>query len=156
MDSMEMNFNFKVEGLLEMAATLEQLPQAARKPILIRALKAAGAPMAERMALDAPLDPAADHQHLADSMTVSATNRVNGETLDDTAAAVAVGPSKDAFWGLFQEYGTVRHGAQPFARPGFDGGYEEALTIFRGEMWLEIVANLPTSSSMAPRLRMAE
>lgn len=152
---MEMNFNFKVEGLAELAAALERLPQAARKPVLVRALMAAGAPMAERMALDAPLDPLADHQHLADSMTVSPTNKVRGETLGDTEAAVAVGPSKNAFWGLFQEYGTVRHGAQPFARPAFDAGYEESLTIFKEAMWAEILANLPTSSSMAPRLRRA-
>jgi hypothetical protein len=80
---------------------------------------------------------------------------VNGEALGETAAAAAVGPSKDTFWGLFQEYGTVRHGAQPFARPGFDATYEESLTIFKNEMWAEILANLPTSSSMAPRLRQA-
>lgn len=152
---MEMNFNFKVEGLSELAAALERLPHATRKPVLVRALLAAGAPMAERMALAAPLDPTADHQHLADSMTVSQTNRVRGDTLSDLAAAVAVGPSKDTFWGLFQEYGTVRHGAQPFARPSFDGGYEESLAIFKDAMWTEILANLPTSSSMTPRLRAA-
>lgn len=150
---MEMNFNFRLDGLRELADALEQVNEAARKPILVRALVKAGAPMAEWMALHAPLDPSADHQHLADSMTVSPTNKVNGERLDDTAAAAAVGPSKDAFWGLFQEYGTVRHGSQPFARPGFDATYEESLRIFKEEMWAEILANLPTSTSMAPRLR---
>lgn len=149
---MEANFTWKFEGGQELAKALESLPQATRQPILVRALKAAGLPMAERMGLEAPLDPTADHQHLADSMTVSATTRVNGERLDDTSAAVAVGPSKDAFWGLFQEYGTVRHGAQPFARPAFDAEYEQALKIFRDQMWLEIVTALPTSSSVAPRL----
>lgn len=152
---MEMNFNFRMEGLQELAAALERLPEAARKPILTRALIKAGAPMAEHFALHAPLDPSADHQHLADSMTVSAANRVNGEPLDEMAAAAAVGPSKDTFWGLFHEYGTVHHGPQAFARSGFDATYEESLAIFKEEMWSEILAHLPTSSSMAPRLRPA-
>lgn len=33
---------------------------------------------------------------------------------------VAIGPSKDAWYGKFQELGTVHHAAQPFMRPASD------------------------------------
>lgn len=35
-------------------------------------------------------------------------------------ASAGVGPHKDAWYGLFQEYGTVNHAAQPFLRPAYD------------------------------------
>lgn len=50
---------------------------------------------------------------LAGSMTVD---------IEATRAGVTahVGPGKEQFWGLFQEFGTVRHAAQPFLRPAID------------------------------------
>lgn len=35
-------------------------------------------------------------------------------------AVVHVGPTEDAFHGVFQELGTAYHSAQPFLRPAFD------------------------------------
>jgi HK97 gp10 family phage protein len=40
--------------------------------------------------------------------------------------SVAIGPDKDAFYGMFQELGTVHHPAQPFLRPALDEKANEA------------------------------
>lgn len=141
----DFDFHWKFEGGKELAAALESLPESVRRPVLLKALKAAGVPMAEQMGSLAPRDTSGfegeGHVPLADSMKISVATRVMGEFLDrETVGAVAVGPSKDAFWGLFQEYGTAFHGAQPFARPSFDANYEQALAIFRAQMWAEIRA----------------
>jgi HK97 gp10 family phage protein len=57
------------------------------------------------------------------------------QAADEFQAAVAVGPSKLAFYGIFQEYGTVEHPAQAFGRPAFDGSRDEALQILGEGLW---------------------
>jgi HK97 gp10 family phage protein len=52
--------------------------------------------------------------------------------------AVAVGPSKAGFYGIFQEFGTVHHGAQPFARPAFDQTVQKSLGILAAALWQAI------------------
>src|SRR5690606_13750740 len=39
---------------------------------------------------------------------------------------VVIGPTKDAFYGLFQELGTSHHRAQPFLRPALEAKKDEA------------------------------
>jgi HK97 gp10 family phage protein len=52
--------------------------------------------------------------------------------------AVAVGPAKNRYYGVFQEFGTVHHGAQPFARPAFDLNVTKSLSILASFMWAAI------------------
>lgn len=39
---------------------------------------------------------------------------------DEKAQVAKVGPTMNAFYGSFQEFGTSRHAAQPFMRPAMD------------------------------------
>jgi HK97 gp10 family phage protein len=79
------------------------------------------------------------------------TSDVNGESIDRlTQTAVAVGPTKDYFYGYFQEFGTAHHGAQPWARPGFDEGKDEALAIIGREAWAAIAAKARSVSPQTP------
>ena len=40
---------------------------------------------------------------------------------------VKVGPSKDQFWGMFQEFGTAHHGAHPWMRPAWEENADQML-----------------------------
>jgi hypothetical protein len=73
---------------------------------------------------------------LAQSMNI-ANARPKGES---AAVAIAVGPSRDVFYGLMQELGTSRHGAKPFARPAFDEKTRQALLIVQSRLWAALTA----------------
>ena len=60
---------------------------------------------------------------LAHSQMLSVAEQTANEVV------VRIGPSKDAFYGLFQELGTVHHPAQPFLLPAFEDRKMEALQI---------------------------
>jgi len=47
-----------------------------------------------------------------------------------------------AFWGLFQEFGTTRHGANPFMRSGFEASREKAI----GTVAVELRKRLPRTA----------
>lgn len=129
----------KLTGGPQMAAALNALASTLRKSVLLEALKAAAEPMRARMAQLAPRrSPAPD---LADNISISTATRIGSvfggkwEAANDTEAAVAIGPSKDFFYGIFAEYGTVKQSAQPFMRPAFDSEAQNALDIFSARIW---------------------
>lgn len=124
---------FKIEGGREMARTLEQMEASMSRRVQIAALKEAAVPMKDRMEELAPRGNPSD-PNLYEEIAVSA---VTGE--DERETAVAVGPSRRAFYGSFQEladeYGGVHHPAQPFARPAFDLEAKNSLDILVDELW---------------------
>lgn len=120
----------------DLGTRLAALPPALSKPILQRSLKKAGEPIRVRMSQNAPRRPPAPD--LADNIGISVTSKVDGERISDTSAAVAIGPTKDFFYGRFLELGTVKRPARPFARPAFDAGSPEAMTILAAELWNEL------------------
>jgi HK97 gp10 family phage protein len=107
-----------------------------QRPTLLRAVKRGAEPIRSGMASRAPRGE--QTPHLAESMIARATARVDGERLEDTQAAVAIGPSQDVYWGRMNEFGTVRQPARPFARPAFDAGITEALDLVGQELWIEL------------------
>lgn len=141
-----MNTSFRFAGGREMAKFLSELPERASRNIQRQALRAAAEPMREDMARLAPYEPGAPD--LRESMTIS--NARANDALYDTEVAVAVGPSKRGFYGIFQEFGTVHHGAQPFARPAFELNITKSLSILARFMWAAIakkrgpVTGIPT------------
>lgn len=44
-----------------------------------------------------------------------------------SSAAVTIGPTQDAFWGLLQEFGTRHHPPRPWLRPAFEASKRLAL-----------------------------
>jgi len=58
--------------------------------------------------------------------------------LSDSEVEIAVGPDKEAFWGLYQEFGTPHHPAQPFLRPAFDENQERILEAIADELRKEL------------------
>lgn len=145
----------RFEGGEQLARKLRALPPALSQKILRAALKEAAEPMRARMAAYAPREPGAPD--LADNIGISLASRI-GSTAggqwrarhDAFEQAVAVGPTKAFFYGLFQEYGTTRHGAQPFMRPAFDEVSPESLGILGRALWEAIRKEAGTGSAQVP------
>jgi len=127
-----------LEGGEALRAALLTLSRAVRRRALYSVLRPAAEPMRLRMQRLAPHGATGE---LAAGITVSAAPRIGSvaggqwQAADEFQAAVAVGPSKLAFYGIFQEYGTVEHPAQAFGRPAFDGSRDEALQILGEGLW---------------------
>lgn len=133
-----MNFQVKVGGGKELAAGFAQLPPRVGKRILLAGLKEAGEPMRARMGELAPREPGAPD--LADNIvisTITKLGKVDGEVerTDEKMAAVAVGPSKGFFYGFFQEFGTIRHGAHAFVRPAYDALWQGVIVTLGKFYW---------------------
>ena len=103
------------KGLRELDAALRALPEEMQGAPVRAGLKAGAEVLREGMALRAPRDPDVNGVTLADEIV--AVVRISNKK--DTAVA-QIGPSRRAFYGGFQEFGTVNHAAQPFMRPTLD------------------------------------
>jgi HK97 gp10 family phage protein len=135
-----MKLGLGVTGGPELAAQLLKLSRGVRKRALTKVLKAAAVPIQGRAAELAPIDPVGE-VHLKESIQVSVATQIGtmagGQwaAADDFQAAVAVGPARKVFYGLYLEYGTVKMSAKPFLRPAFDYGSDRSLTLIREGLW---------------------
>lgn len=112
----------QLSGFRELDAVLRRLPEDMHREYLEDAVRAGGAILRYEAALRAPKESG----DLAESITLRVTRQRN--TGGDPRAEI--GPSKkEQHVGRFQEFGTARHGAQPFLRPALDAKGQEAATI---------------------------
>ena len=131
--------SFQMTGWKELGANLRALPAAMQREKILDVLEVGAEPMRARMEQLAPREPGAPD--LADNIGISVANRIGDvgggrwQARHDEEHAVAVGPAKFAFWGIFQEFGTVHHAAQPFARPAFDGTAHACLSLISQGLW---------------------
>lgn len=140
-----MSVTFEVEGFREMEAALDELEKlATRRAVARRALIKAAQPMAEIMRNLAPDDPRTANEDLVASIGVGTQLSDRQKSLhrrmfqNDRAAVevfVGAGPVPQAH---LQEFGTVHHAAQPFARPAWDQDKVALLDRLGREMWAEI------------------
>lgn len=115
----------RTEGLQELLTTLRALPQAVGAKVVDRAMKKAAAPLVAEARRLAPRSdsPRVDRKrlkylkrfvHMADSISAkSAGITPAGEV------AIWIGPAKNAYWGMFQEFGhaiVVRQGTEEVER----------------------------------------
>lgn len=121
----------RFEGGAALLANLNSLSHRLSRQIQIEALKEVGEPMRKQMARRAPHAPG--EPDLRNAMTIS-TSR--GQ--DAKEAAVAVGPTREGFYGSFQEFGTKQFAAQPFARPAFDETVQSTLNALGDVLWREL------------------
>lgn len=136
--------SFKIEGLKELEEALLELPKATQGNVLKRAVAIPAADFADDASSRAPKDRGV----LESEIKVSQPKIINpgtaafaaamqeGGTRAEAAAAaraanraaggkgksvsVQVGPTKRAFHGSLQEFGTRNHPPQPFMRPTWD------------------------------------
>lgn len=120
----------EVRGVRELNAKLRRME--ARAPgQLEKALEKAAKPIEDYAVGAAPVETGA--------LARSITTRPMGAAEDH--ARVRIGPAWAVYdnksvveYGRFQEFGTSKMAAQPFMRPAFDAGRDEALRIFTEEM----------------------
>lgn len=127
-------FSVRFEGGRAMASNLERLSKRLSRSILREALKEAAEPMRRAMSQKAPRDRTDPEQPaLAESIVVG-----NARGEDAQEVAIAIGPSRDTYYGSFQELGTAEFPAQPFVRPGFDETVHATLRLFGDGVWREL------------------
>jgi len=93
--------------------------------------------------------------HLADHIAISLARSVGSVEggrgrsvkVTDYQAAVAVGPEKPYYYGLFLEYGTIKmRRAWPFLRPAFDETAPTSLQIIQREIWAALQASITVAA----------
>jgi len=136
-----MKLGLELQGAEELRAALLTLSKAVRRRALYDVLRPAADPIKWRMAELAPRQAGIGGGGLADNIDVSPATRIGSvaggkwAAADEFQAAVAIGPTKDFYYAIFQEYGTVHHGAHPFGRPSFDTEKDESLEIIGKGLW---------------------
>lgn len=113
----------ETEGLEELINAVQRMGSEGRK-IENKALKEAGAVMKEAIQNEAPVRTG----KLKESITVS------GVKTKDGVKYVEVGPSKEVFYSIFIEFGTVKLRAKPFMAPGYENAKERATETIKEEL----------------------
>lgn len=143
--------SMKLEGGARLAVTLSRLGFTEQRGVLTEILKHGAEPLAARMEQLAPLEEGKpdlrEHISISSASRVASAETLGSRALHEGEAAVAVGPEKAFFYGLFQEFGTVRHGAQPFIRPAFDEQSGAALRIIQEDIWAHLRDQASRSTS---------
>lgn len=117
------------DGGRDLMAALDKLSRRVSRRLQQEALTEGAEPMRRTMEQLA----ARDTGKLQHEMVIS---RSRGQ--DSKEIAVAVGPSKSAYYGSFQELGTSRHAAHPAVRPAFDQHGDESLKIIGAALWRDL------------------
>lgn len=175
-----MKTTVKVEGLRELDAALAEIGKAAARRTLVRVLKRAGQPIADRASELAPDDPATGSPDLHTGISVSAKLKnpvgarefaavmkaggTKGEAVaalrgarreaagEGSFAVMHVGPDYKQFHSTLQEFGTAHHPPQPFMRPAFDEKKNEALDIIKRDLGDEIMKTAKRQAARAAKL----
>lgn len=126
----------KVEGLKELERALKELPRATAKNVMKRVLMQAGQPVADKAESMAPVESGALQKAIG--IGGKLTRRQKASSPKQSAVEVYIGVGRALPQGHLQEFGTVRHGPQPFLRPAWDGGKMAVLEDIKSLTWAEI------------------
>ncbi|SRR6266481_3203201 len=120
------DFEVHIEGLEELEQKLQQLAPDIAKRAVRKSVRAGIEVFQEAISENAPRHTG----HLAESINIKLS--VTGGDRDDTTGGIIgiTGPSKDAFYGVFQEYGTAREPAQPFVAPAYEENKDKVVEVF--------------------------
>lgn len=147
-------FRFKVEGFRELYRALKTLKNALHDKVLrkaeVQALQPVGvaardlAPVSGTahslpQGQQGPIAPESEHD-LGGVLRSNIIIGSAGSGSSEHGVTTAVGPSLQAFYGLFVEfgYGPGQRRAQPFMRPAWDQNRAGVLETFKKALWSEI------------------
>jgi HK97 gp10 family phage protein len=116
-----------IRGLRELNDALHELPEDMAKAAHRTGVRKGARVLADGMERRAPRATG----ELAGSMVISIRRRGRG-------IVALVGPSKGAFHGMFQEFGTSHHPAQPFMRPTVDEDGQRAVEAMREQLGVAV------------------
>lgn len=128
----------KLTGGPQLAKALRDLSFEKERAVVRKMLREAAEPIREEAEQLVTIGESAPH--IVDHIVVSATNTIEDDSLGGRRAeanehAVAIGPSRDFFYGFFLEFGTIKMSAKPFLRPAFDSKVGAALKVFQESIW---------------------
>lgn len=126
---------FKVIGGVGLVRKLKSLPRQLDQKALKDAVHAGAEPIQHLMSALAPRGTPAE-PNLSNVVVTDVKSR------EPMRAAVWIGPSRDAFYAYFVEFGTKHMAAQPFARPAFDREASSTQLALADEVWDAIVRAL--------------
>lgn len=166
----------RVEGLKELEAALQELPRATGGNVLKRAIIKPAQLFADRaidlapkksgklkrsIRVSKPRVISAGKAAFAAAMREGATRAEAGEAARAANAAsggagrhavVSVGPTRSAFHGLFQEFGTAHFGPKSFMRPAWDALSSSFPKMIADTLWEEIEKARQRIAKRAARL----
>ena len=111
----------RISGLDELERKLKELPKQFAKKAVRKALKAGAEPIVTEMETLAPKRTGFLSQHIGTKIKL---------TPKETAGTIRIGPSSNAFYAMFLEFGTSKMSAQPFMRKAFENQKQRALQSF--------------------------
>jgi HK97 gp10 family phage protein len=131
----------RVEGLRDLDAALGQLGKATGRNVMRRAGRAALEPMAEAARRNAPVEDRDLVEAIAVSTRAAGYARRTGRKRNEVEVYMGPGGQgggKAPPQGSLQEFGTKNHGPQPFMRPAWDAGKDQALDDVKTALGAEI------------------
>lgn len=120
--------DIRITGLDELDRKFKSLSAVAQVKTLRKALQAAGKVIRDEASRLAPKDTGA----LAKNMTMRLRN------VDLNSGQIDIGPSREQFYGMFQELGTAFMSPHPFLNPAIQNKGQEALDVMKEKMRSEI------------------
>lgn len=146
---------FSFTGNAQFAKAISSLAPDDKRGVITGMLVYGAEPLERRMSELAPIDPSTP-VNLKDEIGYKRLNKLDDDEIGEVVlgegeAAIAVGPSKRAWYGHLVEDGTAPHGnhpgtpARPFARPAFDETQGEVIRRVGDKMAEHIRANATRS-----------
>lgn len=123
---------FEVTGFDDLLKSMDALPLALQKNIIVRSLRKGGVPILEEAQRRAPNDPETPGSRIAVSMKVEVREQ------SASGATAVIGPSGAGFVGIFSEVGTAHQTATPWLAPSFDYRKDKAFEILGTELGEQI------------------
>ena len=156
----------RIDGLREIDAALGKLGKATGRNVMRRVAVARLEPMAEHARQLAPDDPATTGRGLKRSIAVSTRLSSKGNFSREMNVSRRAGKAQvEAYMGpsglgtkgappqgVWQEFGTNKHGPQPFMRPAWSQGKDALLDGIAADFWTEIEKAAARKARKAARL----
>ena len=150
----------KIEGLREIDKALGELGKSTGRNVMRRVAVKRLEPMAEAARRMAPDDPDTNGNDLKNSIAVSTQlgkrqrglNRRRRSEVEAHMGPAGTGGVAPPPHGVFQEFGTSKHGPQSFMRPAWDQGQDALLDGVAADLWSEIEKAAQRQARKAARL----
>lgn len=126
----------KIEGLRELDRALGELPKATARNVLRRVLRKAAEPVERAMESRAPQRTGDLERSIITGTRLTSRQARDARKEGKHFAEVHVGTSDPA--GMFQEFGTFKEPAQPWATPAWEATKDDALKAIGTELGTEI------------------
>lgn len=141
--------SFTIEGLSDLDDALAELPKATARAVLVRVLKAQGAPIKDEGERLAPKLTGGLRASYTVSQTLSRRQKSLNSKGSDVEVYIGPGPSAKA---IQTEFGNAHQAAEPHLRPAFDSQVNKVLDGIKKSLADEIDKTVQRINKKAERL----